>query len=439
MLSVGGRRLIGIIGIAGAILIVVLGVLRPNPFQETHTYFAEFTTVQGLGATGRDIRLAGVNVGEIGGVERKGDNAIVELNLHEDIDVHEDARAEMRPHTLFEGSSFIELHPGSPASPVLGEKGVIPLEQTSNYVTLDEALRVLRPEIRQSLKDLAEVGSKTLRGQAITGIQRTLKNAPGLTKRLVGPTRALQGSHRRELAGAISGLADTVDALASKESDLGPMVERLNRTTAAFAVDGAKPFDASLASLPGVLSELRAGAPVLTETVDKLERLSVEITPTLPDFARAVNDATPLLDRSIPVLKSATPLIADLRSVTERLADAAPDLEGLIRTLDPVVGIFGESILPALQAPSRRGPPVYQQLSALFSATNAVWRPYQTLAQNPLGSGHTWAITSYVDIPGGIQSYLEGGPEPSPKASCTDVSAISAKASRQLQLMGVCR
>ncbi len=178
MLSQGRKRIFGIAAIVGGILIVALGVLRPNPLEQTQSYFAEFESAQGLGAIGRDVRLAGVNVGRIGSVERQGDNAIVELILTEDVPVHADARAEMRPHTLFEGSSFVELRPGTPGAPLLDEGGAIPREQTTNYVTLDEALRVLRPEIRQGLKVLARVGSRTLKGEAIEGIQRILKRAP---------------------------------------------------------------------------------------------------------------------------------------------------------------------------------------------------------------------------------------------------------------------
>ena len=165
----------------------------------------------GFGAIGRDVRVAGVNVGEIGDVERDGDNAVVEIKLDEDIPLHTDARADMRPHTLFEGSSFIQLSPGSPSAPPLEPGGLIPIEQTSNYVTLDEALRILRPQIRESLGELAEVGAETLKGEAVTGIQTTLKNSPELMRDLRGPVRALQGARRIELEGCLLYTSDAAD------------------------------------------------------------------------------------------------------------------------------------------------------------------------------------------------------------------------------------
>ena len=74
--------------------------------------------------------------------------------------LHRDATAAMRPHTLFEGSNFVDLSPGSPSAPLIEEGATIPRAQTRNYVTLDKALRVLRPDIRENLRTLAEVGSR---------------------------------------------------------------------------------------------------------------------------------------------------------------------------------------------------------------------------------------------------------------------------------------
>lgn len=438
-MSKATKRLVGLAAIVGAVLIVVLGVVQPNPFRQTDTYWAEFTSAQGLGAIGRDVRVAGVNVGTIGEVKREGDNAVVELNLDEPIVLHTDSRADMRPHTLFEGSSFIDLFPGSPSAPLLETGEMIPIEQTSNYITLDEALRILRPEIRDSLRDLAETGSKTLQGGAIEGIQKTLKGAPELTRRLGGPARALQGPGREELAGAIAGMAKTVDAVAERENDLIPLTQRVNRTMAALTVDGSAPLDSTLAALPGALDELNRGAPELTGLVDRLDTFSGEINSALPDLTEALRQGTPLFERTIPVLRKATPLVADLRKVGGRLAAAAPTLAKLIRTLDPVTRDFGESVLPVLLSPSRNGPPVYEQLLATFTAADAVFRPYQTPEQNPNGFGHVWNIGTYLD-PGLAGLLGGGGGLPLPRTlSCEQVGEISLDAAKQLQAAGGCQ
>jgi phospholipid/cholesterol/gamma-HCH transport system substrate-binding protein len=425
----GTQRLIGALAILGGVVIFVIGVTRPDPFQETHTYYAEFDSAQGLGSIGRDIRVAGVNVGTMGSVEREGDNAVVELTLEEDIPMHTDARVDMRPHTLFEGSSFVDLRPGSPSAPTLEEGERIPIEQTSNYVTLDEALRVLRPEIRESLRELAALGSETLQGEAIEGIQRTLKGGPELTRHLKAPVRAFQGTNRSELARAISGAAETFEAVATKEEELIPLAQRLNRTAAALTVDGGVPLDAALAELPGALSQLRTTAPVLTGLVDRVDRLSVEAIPALAPLTVAVRNATPLVARSIPLLRDATPLISQQRKITRRIsATAAPLTKLILGEGRDVAEVFGESILPVLLADGIHGEPTYKQVAQLFTAADAVFRPYQTAAQNPLGHGHVWNQAVYFDpeaVTGLLETLAEGG-IPLPLSS-EDAAAAAAE------------
>ena len=442
----GTKRLIGALAILGGVLIFVIGVTRPAPFKEAHTYYAEFDSVQGLGSIGRDIRVAGVNVGTLGSVERKGDNAVVELVLEEDVPVHTDARVDMRPHTLFEGSSFVDLHPGSPTAPELAEGKVIPIQQTSNYITLDEALRVLRPEIRESLRELAAVGSKTLRGKAIRGIQRALKAAPALTRHLKAPVRALQGPSRSELAGAIRGAAETFEAVATKEAELIPLAQRLNRTAAAITVDEGVPLDAAIAALPGALAELRTTAPVLTTLVDRLDRLAVEAIPALPPLTAAVRDATPLVARSIPLLEDATPLIARQRTITRRISKTARPLTKLIQNEGRLVAeVFGESILPVLFADGIHGVPTYRQVAQLFVAAGAVFRPYQTEAQNPMGTGHVWNQHVYFEpsaVEGLLEALTEGGILPlaaqEDAVRCATVARVNRSAARQFERAGGC-
>ena len=84
---------------------IVLAATKPNPFADRQTIWAEFDSVHGLGSIDRDIRVAGVNEGEIGEVVRVGDDALVELEVSDEIVVHADAQVELRPHTLFEGSA----------------------------------------------------------------------------------------------------------------------------------------------------------------------------------------------------------------------------------------------------------------------------------------------------------------------------------------------
>jgi virulence factor Mce-like protein len=389
------RRLLGLGLIVGIIVVIVLGVTSPNPFSSTTRYWAVFNTAHGLGAIDRDVRISGVKVGKIGEVQRIGDDVRAEILLDEDPGLHMDARADMRPHTLFEGSNFVDLSPGSPSAPILEPGGEIPLEQTTNYVTLDEALRILRPEIRENLRSLAGTGANTFKGAAIEGIQRTLKGAPDLVRDLAPAARAAQGPERRELAGTIRGLSRTVDAVATREAELAALPDRLNRTSAAIAVDGGAPLGQTLSVLPGALRQLQTSSPALTAVIDRLDRFSGEITPGLPDLRSALAKGTPVLRRATPVLKDAEPLIRDAHTIAGRLGDAGEG--GLTRMLELLQKPLPKltETLEVFNEDTKFGIPGYRQLVAgSFSGADALFSSYRTAAQgNP---GHVWRAGMYL-------------------------------------------
>ena len=445
--SLAGKRIAGIAFLLVGALILILGITKPKPFADKYVYWAEFDTAQGLGQIDRDVRIAGVKVGTIGEVEREGDDVRAELILSADYAIHDDARVAMRPHTMFEGSSFVDVSPGSPSAPVLEEGATIPISQTTNYTTLDEALRVLRPEIRTSLKQLAEVGSKTLKGEAITGIQKTLKEAPDLTKALAPAARAAQGSTRSELAGSIQGFSRTVDAVAEREEDLIPIAQRANRTMAALTVDGAQPLDDALVALPQALRELEAAAPIATDLVDRLDRLAVAVTPALPDLAAASREAVPVLEDAIPVLIRATPIIEDARQLATRLGKAKGGLIEMFNLLPPTLKKFDKA-LDVITMDTVHGAPAYRQLLAAFVGFDGIFSGYQTPSQNPLGPGHALRISTYFTddaFDGAVLPPLPRSAENSPASNggapdivCDDVREVSAKAARQIKEGGLC-
>lgn len=441
--SVAQKRIAGLATLILGVLIIVLGVTKPNPFADEYRYWAEFDTVQGLGQIDRDVRIAGVKVGTIGEVVREGDDARVEIILFEDHVLHSDARVAMRPHTLFEGSNFVDISPGSPSAPVLEAGETIPIEQTTNYVTLDEALRVLRPEIRTSLRDLAVVGSKTLKGHAVDGIQGTLHGAPDLTRALAPAARAAQGSTRTELAGSIRGLSRTADAVAEREDDLAPIARRASATMAALTTDGAEPLDEALVALPGALQELEATAPIATDLVDRLDRLGVAIQPALPDLAAAAREAVPVLERAIPVLGRATPLIRDTRKLATRLGKARGGLVEMFNLLPPSLTKFDRA-LDVINQTTVHGAPAFRQLVAAFVGFDGIFSGYQTQAQNPNAPGHALRAGTYV-TPDAFDGVFNPAPRASsglaglPEVACADVREVSASAARKLETEGVCR
>lgn len=428
--SRGSRRLLGLAMIGLVIAIAIVAVTRPNPLKDTHTVVAVFDSAQGLGKIDQNVRVGGVNAGDMGDVRRVGDDVEIELELEAEIEVHSDATAELRPHTLFEGTDFVDLHLGSPSAPLLGEGEKIEKSRTRVYVSVDTATRVFRKPIREALQDLADVAARTLRGGAIRGLQQTLRAAPELTRDL-GPTaRALQGPEGTELAGAIRGISQTVDALATRESSLIPLARRANRTFAALAVDGGAPLDATLRALPGALAELRRSGPVLRSLLTELEPAATELRQVLVELGPTLAGFRPIVRTATPIVRRAAPMVRGLRVLLTRAADAAPPLLKLMGILNASGRLLDTSVLPAFHHETRLGIPAYLQMISSFTGGAGAMRPYQTLAQNPNGAGHVMRLALYGDS-GALTATGLG-------LSCGVIAAINPVVAAQLQLAGLC-
>ena len=99
------------------------------------------------------MRIAGVNVGKVTGVEREGDAVEVTFTVDEEGQpIHDDATVEIRPRLFLEGNFFLDLDPGSPSAPSSTTAATIPVTQTATAVQLDEVLTALQAPAREGLQ-----------------------------------------------------------------------------------------------------------------------------------------------------------------------------------------------------------------------------------------------------------------------------------------------
>ncbi len=410
---------------------LLVAAIRPDPFRHTYSIWAEFDNVNGLGSIDRDIRIAGVNSGQIGEVRRVGDDALVELEVNDGVVVHDDAQVALRPHTLFEGSAYVDLHPGSPSAPDIQEGATIPRQRTRVYVSFDEALRVLNEPVRKHLHKLLLALPQATGGQAPQALQRTLRAAPDLTRDVAPAAAALQGSSGTELQGAIRGAAQTIDELARREESLRPLAERTDRTLAALEVDGAEPLDRALAALPGPLETLRDRGTEIAGLIDRSGELATKLQPALVQLAPALRGLRPILAEATPAITRAVPLVDSIATVMRRATAAAPGLKQLLDILRPGQDILDKRVLPAMLRKSRLGQPTYLQLLSGFGGGDAALRPYQTAAQGNLGTGHAIRLGAYFDQAG--STHLAG------LLPCDQIAQISPDLAHQLEAGGYCQ
>src|SRR3954449_11920748 len=139
---------------AGAILFAVLvvvtyfGFTKHVPFTHGFRLQAVFESSNNL-RPGSPVRIAGVNVGKVKKVERAGssDAAVVTMEIDKKgLPIHKDATLKIRPRIFLEGNFFVDLKPGTPGAPTLGDGDTLPIAQASTPVQLDQVLTALQSD-----------------------------------------------------------------------------------------------------------------------------------------------------------------------------------------------------------------------------------------------------------------------------------------------------
>ena len=361
---------------------------KPDPFARHHAVWAEFRDASTVIHFDRDVRLGGVNVGTIGKIEREGDLARVELELDPKVAnaVRADATAELRPHTLFDGNSFIELHAGSRTAPPLGDK-TIPVSRTTNYVSLDKAVRVLDQNTRRSLQGLLHDASRSLGDTQVQSLRRGFTAGPPLLRATRQWARAAQGPTRRELTGAIQGFGRTAQAIARAKEDLAPMLRDTAATTSALQGPGDA-LERTLSALPGALASVNSGSAAVRETLRRTMPLAADMTPAMTEMAPTLKELRPVLAQAGPVLRRARPFTADVRASLASARHAAPPATALLQRLRPVLVLAAAKLVPFLNSKTPTGANTAQALLATAASAAATLSPTKTL-QEGTGTGNS--------------------------------------------------
>lgn len=184
------------IGLVSLILILLALLLVFNlqviPFiGDTYEIKAEFADAAGLGPE-NEVRVAGVKVGKVTGVELLQDRVLVTMEIEEDVDVPRGSQAEIALRTLL-GTKFVTINARAEGEP-LDDGGVIPLEQTKIpfeiYQATNAGVALLEEidasELNEGFRALADVADDPRRDLA-----RTLDGAAEVTEALASQSEAL--------------------------------------------------------------------------------------------------------------------------------------------------------------------------------------------------------------------------------------------------------
>ncbi len=334
---------------AALVLVVALGwtVLRPAGQYRVTAWFDQ--TV-GLYA-GSDVRILGIEVGDITEVTPMGDRVRVEMLIDEDYDIPAEAAAIVLAPSLV-SDRYVQFAPVYSGGPTMEDGAEVPVERTATpveldrvYGALDELSVALGPTGANSngaLSDLVDVGAANLDG-----------NGDALNRTLTGFSQAVEtlARNRDGLFDSVENLQTFTSALAAIDSSVGAF----NTNMAAVAdlleqerADLARAVELLSAALGDVAGFVRTNTDLLSTNVDKLADVTLalvqqrsalaevlDVAPTaLGNLAHAYNPDYGTLDTRDNSLGGTSPevIVCQLLSSTSRLRldlDLLPALDGL--------------------------------------------------------------------------------------------------------------
>jgi phospholipid/cholesterol/gamma-HCH transport system substrate-binding protein len=343
-----------IIAIVLAVIATYLAFTKEIPFRGKYHVDAVVENAQNL-KPGSKVRIAGVEVGEISGVEAiepgEGESGAARITMElqdKARPIHKDATLKIRPRIFFEGNFFVDLKPGSPSEVELEDGDTIPINQTANAVQLDEILTSLQSETRSDLRNVLDELNQAYSKGGAEAINRTTRYWEPAYKNAAIVNEAMLGRFQHDLSGYLDGAGVTAEALNRNERQLQSLITDLRITAGAFAAEGSE-LERALGELP---QTLRTGQTALAA-----------LNRAFPPLRRFVHDLRPGVRSTLPMIDAQLPFVRQLSGLVR-----PSELRGLAADLKPTV--------PALARLNKRTIPLLEQVRPASSCQNEVILPW---------------------------------------------------------------
>ena len=207
--------------------------------QATYTVTADVEQAPNLFEGGR-VMIRGVEVGDITGVEPRGDGVRLTMEIEEGVRAPADARLSVVPITVI-ADRYVQLQPPYDGGPLLEDGDHIALERTTIPAELDDVLTqlegllaALEPEPGERNGPLASLVRNL--DEALAGRSESLAHA------LKGGATGLEtlAASEQDLRSLIGNLDSLFLVLANRSSEIGLVNERFRAVAESLASDQAE-------------------------------------------------------------------------------------------------------------------------------------------------------------------------------------------------------
>lgn len=337
---------------AGVVFLVVLaiaiyfGFTKRIPFKHGFILKGEFATALNVKPKS-PVRIAGVPVGQVTGLQRQGKLGLVTMEIEEKgLPIHTDATLKLRPRIFLEGNWYIELQPGTPTAKTVSSGYTVPISQTSDPVQLDQVLDALNTDTRQNLQvflqeygealthkpdaqENAEQDPEVYGLNAAQALNKTYHGAPAALRGSGIVQQALGGTEPHDISGLIAAIDRVTSALNVHEQALSEWIPSFDAFFAAIAAQ-APSLSAAIARLPGALHNIDRAFTSLDASFAPTREFSQAIIPGIKQQGPTTAAALPWIEQ---VQASLAP--SELGGVAKGLNEATPTLAKLIGEQTP--------------------------------------------------------------------------------------------------------
>ncbi len=328
---------------------------------------------------GARVTMAGVQVGRVDSVSRRGADAIVAMTIDRSgvTPLPSDSRAQVRTRTPL-GENYMEIFVGRSRSK-LASGAVIGVRQAAATVDVDQVLSVLsgrdRIQTRRLIQGL---------GGAVDGRGAELNELVGS-----GASTVTNGS---QVVDAVAGERTQISQLVAQLGDLTAGVGAQGSDIRELAQAGVTTFDAVAARD----AELRRLIDVLPSTLDAVKTATAKLQGVTGQAAPVLFNLASTLVAARPAAQLLAPASEQLHRVVSDLGAAAPPLRqtlGQLRTLSPharVVLPKVRELLCQINPMIRYVKPYTHDILALFTEFGAAANSYDTI-------GHTMLLDPSIN------------------------------------------
>ena len=252
------------------LLVVIMGNIGLGPGREYEAIFTSATMLE----EGDDVRIAGVNVGEVKSVDHYDRaNALIRFRVEADVELTTASTAEIRYLNLI-GDRYLALErgTGSDQASVLEAGDTIPVAQTKPALDLTVLFDGFKPLFQALTPDQVNELSMNL-VQVLQGEGGTVR---GLLEHTASLTNTL--ADRDQLIGdVVTNLSETLDTVNQRHEQLSTLVIELKDWMTDLAADRGTIGDSlgNISNLTVAVADLlKRGRPLLKKDIAALKDLA---------------------------------------------------------------------------------------------------------------------------------------------------------------------